>query len=423
MRRPLFAHLLNRWTGLAALQVLALVLLYFHWPPVELTLLVPEEEQQEWQTLIQTFQAQHPKTKIRLITTQNLGGYLTKQLKENTCLPKGSPDLVYLDVIWVPEFAERKCLKDLSSRLTSKLRSQFTPQSIADGEFSGKLYRIPFRSDVGMLFYRADLLAQAGYQQPPTTYADLIEMSQAIQRQNLAEWGFLWQGDRYEGQIATFVEVLKGHGGFWINPQTLAVGLDQPQAIQAVQFLRKTLKTRISPSSVLTYSEVESLEQFKAGNTVFLRHWPRGRALLNAPDSQVAGKVKAVPMGLQRAGQQGAACNGSWGLGMSQTTQYPRQAWQAIRFFARETAQRQFTRETRFIPGNHEVVQQQESPVIQQAIASAVKRPPIPEYDQASEVLQAGLSQALNLDTPDDRVAEIMQTTAAETRQLLQSPS
>lgn len=405
------------WLGIAALQVLVLGLLYFTWPPVVLTLLVPEDEAQAWKPLIQSFEAKHPKTKIRLTTTKNLGGYLSKQLKEGSCLPQGSPDLVYIDVIWVPEFAVRGCLQDLSGRFGMEMRSQFTPQAVRDGEYFGKSYRIPLRSDMGMLYYRSDLLAQAGYPQPPQTFTDLMKISQTLKQKQLVEWGFLWQGDQYEGKIATFVEILAGHGGYWIEDQTRQVGLDQPEALQAVQFLRNTLKSKVSPTSVLTHSEAESLAQFRAGKSMFLRHWPRAKFFL-AQDKT----IKSVPMQLQTQGHTGGPCNGSWGLGIAKETQHSDQAWRAIRFFASEQAQRQFTQETQFIP-SHKAVLKQASPEVQQAITKSIYRPRIPEYDQASDILQAALSQALNPDTSDQAVETIMKKATAETYQLLNPPS
>lgn len=405
------------WLGIAAVQVLALGLLYFTWPPVVLTLLVPEDEAQAWKPLIQKFEAKHPKTKISLITTKNLGGFLSKQLKEGSCLPQGSPDLVYIDVIWVPEFAVRGCLQDLSGRFDAEMRSQFTSQAVKDGEYFGKSYRIPLRSDMGMLYYRSDLLAQAGYSQPPQTFTDLIKISQTLKQKQLVEWGFLWQGDQYEGKIATFVEILAGHGGYWIDEETRQVGLDQPKAIQAVQFLRNTLTSKVSPTSVLTYSEAESLTQFKRGKSMFLRHWPRAQRLLAEDET-----VKSVPMQLQVQGHVGGPCNGSWGLGIAKKTQHSDQAWRAIRFFTSETAQRQFSQATQFIP-SHKAVLKQESPEVQKAITKVIYRPRIPEYDQASEILQAALSQALNPDTSDQAVEEIMKKATAETDQLLNPPS
>lgn len=44
-----------------------------------------------------------------------------------------------------------------------------------------------------------------------------------------------------------FVEVLQGFGGYWINSDTLEVGLDSPEAIASVQFLLDTIKKEFLP--------------------------------------------------------------------------------------------------------------------------------------------------------------------------------
>ena len=150
---------------------------------------------------------------------------------------------------------------------------------------------------------------------------------------------------------------------------------------------------------------------------MFLRHWPRAKFFL-AQDKT----IKSVPMQLQTQGHTGGPCNGSWGLGIAKETQHSHQAWRAIRFFASEQAQRQFTQETQFIP-SHKAVLKQASPEVQQAITKSIYRPRIPEYDQASEILQTALSQALNPDTSDQAVEKIMKKATAETYQLLNPPS
>ena len=102
---------------------------------------------------------------------------------------------------------------------------------------------MPFRSDAGMLYYRQDLLESAGYQ-PPETFEELVSISEDLQNRGLAKLGYLWQGKQYEGLAAMFVEILEGYGAFWVNPETLEVGLDRPEAIQAVEFLRSTLEKK-----------------------------------------------------------------------------------------------------------------------------------------------------------------------------------
>jgi multiple sugar transport system substrate-binding protein len=52
-----------------------------------------------------------------------------------------------------------------------------------------------------------------------------------------------------------FLEVRKGNGGFWI--ENGEVGLDKPEALQAVKFLRTTIEQKISPGFATFSSEQE----------------------------------------------------------------------------------------------------------------------------------------------------------------------
>lgn len=51
-----------------------------------------------------------------------------------------------------------------------------------------------------------------------------------------------------------FVEVLEGFGGFWVNPNTLELGLDKPETLKAIAFLKETIQEKISPAGVTTYT-------------------------------------------------------------------------------------------------------------------------------------------------------------------------
>ena len=87
-----------------------------------------------------------------------------------------------------------------------------------------------------MLFYRRDLL-EAADEKPPETFDELVRIAQKLQRPPQL-WGYVWQGKQYEGLICDFMEVLTGFGGFWINSDTNEVGLDRPEAVRALEWMR-----------------------------------------------------------------------------------------------------------------------------------------------------------------------------------------
>ena len=270
-----------------------------------------------------------------------------------------------------------------------------------------------------MLYYRQDLLEQAGYE-PPETFEQLLQISQALQKQGLADWGYVWQGKQYEGLAAMFVEILQGHGAFWVNPDTFEVGLDQPEAIAAVEFLREAIDTKVSPPGVTTYSEEETRRLFENGQTVFLRNWPYVYSL--ALESPIAGKYTIKPM-VHKPGEQSGATLGGWGLGISSTTKHPDAAWEVMQFLSSEASQREFILETGFVPSREVLFNDQAIvakynyyPKLLDVVKSSALRPPIAQYAQASDVLQRYLSSAI---TGKLTPKQAMQNAASETRNLL----
>lgn len=388
---------------------------------VTLTLLMHVPEAAQWSSLIQEFEAKNPDIRINLIEGPNKTD-TEEDLYTTAFLLGNSPyDLVYMDVIWASKFAAAGWLRDLSDRVSEAELARFMPSAVEAGRYQGGLYRIPFRSDAGILYYRQDLLDQMGVP-PPETFSELTQIAQASQQEETVRWGYIWQGRQDEGVVATFVEVLEGYGGFWINPETLDVGLDQPTAVQAIKFLQSTIQQGISPSGVTVYGAEETLRLFQSGRAMFLRSWPYVWPLANASDSPVRGKIGIKPM-VHAPGYSSGACLGGWGLGIAKTTKYPEQAWRAIQFFTSAEAQRQFVLETGYVPSRQDlftdpqiVARYSHYPKLLEVVEQAVLRPPVAQYAQASDTLQRYLSAALTGRLSPEAA---MQAAANETRRMI----
>lgn len=221
-----------------------------------------------------------------------------------------------------------------------------------------------------------------------------------------------------------FVEILEGYGGFWVNPDTLEVGLDRPETEQAIQFLQDTIAEGISPPGVTTYQEEETRRLFQSGQAVFLRSWPYVWPLANEDTSPIKGKIAIKPM-VHAPGKSGGACLGGWGLGIAKSSKHKQEAWKAIQYFTSPEAQRRFILNAGYVPSRRElftdpeiVAKYSHYPQLLEVVDNAVLRPPIAQYAQASDILQRYLSAALtNRLSPQ----EAMQSAANETRLLLRA--
>lgn len=388
-----------------------------------LAVMLPPSERPSWEPIARSFEAEHPTVDVRLIE-----GPQSTDLRENlytASLLAGDPsfDLVYMDVTWTPKFAGAGWLLPLENRFDAATRSALLPAALRAGMVGGHLYRIPVRTDVGMLFYRRDWLERAGFA-PPETFDDLVRIARALQDPP-GRWGYAWQGRQYEGLVCDYLEVLRGYGGFWVDPRSLAVGLDRPEAAEALQFLRDCVsRYRISPPGVTAYQEEESRRLFQDGRAVFLRNWPYAWRLSQAPDSPLRGVVGARAM-VHAAGGRSAGTLGGWGLGVSRFSRNPDLAVEFIRHAITLESQRALCRQTGYAPAleaaYHDSVLLAANPflpTLERIHRHAVPRPVIPSYALASDILQRHLSAAITGAAP---VRRALAEAARETRLMLGS--
>lgn len=411
--------------GLLFVQLLGLAVWWVRWPqlsPTVLSFVVPLDEAAAWRPLIAEFEAQNPDVRLQLVE----GTYNTDQVKAiyTADLRNDSPqyDLVYLDVVWLPWFADAGWLQDLSDLLPAEELEAFLPSELAAGYYQDALYRMPFRADVGLLFYNTALIAELGVE-PAQTFDELMAQSQVVQAQSATPWGYLWQGREYEGLVANFVEVLAGYGGFWIEPETGEVGLDQAAAIAAATFLADTIRQGASPQLVTSYGETESIQQFIEEQSLYVRNWPYFWQQANQSDTPLAGQVGLASVVAARD-RPSQACRGGWGFGIAQNAAHPEAAKRAIAFFTRAASQRQFVLDSGHLPSRTAlyadpdiVAQYPFFPDVLEALENySVFRPQIPQYDAASGILQSALWQVL---VGESTPAAAMQAAAAATRELL----
>jgi multiple sugar transport system substrate-binding protein len=413
-----------QWSILSVLTVImALTIGVSAWSqqPVTISFLVRAVEGDQLQTLADDFMAENPEIRIDIVRGPNAADSVENLYTTSFLLGDSPYDLVYSDVVWIPKFAAAGWLQDLSDRVSQDQLEEFLAADVAAGRYQGGLYRMPFRSAMGMLYYRTDLLDQVGAE-PPNTFEDLINISEEIQAQTDVPWGYVWQGLQYEGLITNFVEIISGYGGFWVNPDTFEVGLDQPPAIQAVEFMKTVIEQGITPPGVTNYLEEDSLRLFENGNAAFLRNWPYVWAEANKEGSPVQGNIALKPM-VHAPNENPAACLGGWGFGVSATTPHPEAAWKVVEYFTSREAVKQFVLDYAYVPSRRALFNDpdilERYPHYLQLLEVAettVPRPPVGQYAQLSDILQRYLSAAItNQMTPE----AAMNAAAGETRRVL----
>lgn len=387
-----------------------------------LRVMVPAAELRMWTRIAESYRT------AQGVAVEVIEGPNATDLRENLYTASllardDSFDLVYLDVTWTAKFAAAGWLIPLDHAFAAAEQAAFLPAALEAGRYQGALYRLPMRTDVGLLYYRRDLLEAAGYQ-PPETFDELVRVARALQSPP-ERWGFVWQGSQYEGLVCNYLEVLRGHGGFWVDPATHRVGLDDEAARSALETMRRTLAADpISPPGVTAYKEDESRRLFQDGRAVFLRNWSYVWRLVQAKDSPLAGRVGVRPM-VPAGAAPAAGTLGGWGLGVSRFSRSPDLGVRFLRHAATLESQRALCIDSGYAPALRAAYDdpglREANPFLAEFLRlheRAVPRPTLPRYSLASDILQRRLSAALaGLQTPE----EALGAAARETRLLLGS--
>jgi trehalose/maltose transport system substrate-binding protein len=248
------------------------------------------------------------------------------------------PDVYGIDVIW-PGILNEYFI-DLKPYFANEISLQF-PEITVSYTVDKKLVAMPYRADVGLLFYRTDLLQQYGYREPPRTWDELEMMAARIQAGERAKgnkqfWGFVWQGAADEVLTCDALEWQAAEGGGRIIERDQTISVNNPQAIRAWQRAAHWVGS-ISPPGVVGYREWDSLNVWVAGDAAFMRHWPSAYIDSQAAGSLIRNKFDTALLPGGKAGRVGTL--GGWGLAVSRFSAHPREALELVRYLTRRDVQ------------------------------------------------------------------------------------
>jgi multiple sugar transport system substrate-binding protein len=295
--------------------------------------------------LVAAFEARHPGIRVK---TEALGSASDEQHQffvinlEGSLRGRGGPgfDVMMLDVIWVPEFARAGWLLDLTPWLGAGELDAHFPAAADAARWNGRVWALPWNFNVGVLYYRADLLARHGLAVPRTD----AELAAAVHRIRAAERGapldgFVWQGKQYEGLTCNALEALWASGTTLLDARG-EVFPDGARAAHALGRLRAWIDDGISPRWVSAADEELTRRAFGDGRAIFLRNWFYAMDLFEEPGSPVRGTVGIAPLPARNAGVPAPGTTGGSLLGVSRATRHPEAAVALARFLAGEEAQR-----------------------------------------------------------------------------------
>ena len=364
------------------------------------------------------FQQQNPSLRVVLRPTPDAADQRHQLYVQWLNAHASDPDVLQLDVIWTPEFAAAGWIHSLDR--FGPPTEDFFASTLAANRWNGTLYALPWFVDVGMLYWRTDLLPHA-----PRDLGELTALARQAQDAHGLPFGFVWQGARYEGLVTAFVEHLGAFGGTILDGEG-RVAVDSPAAIAALTAMRDLIYAhRVSPEAVLTWQEEQTRFAFQNGEAAIMRNWPYAYSLLqDASSSTVAGRFAVAPLPAAPGGAPSAALGGSQ-LAINAFSEQPEAAYRLIDYLLqpaqlieRAAIAGQFPpRPSLYASEALAAALDMPPDAARHVIERAVPRPVTPVYSELSQLLQVALHRAL---TRQQEPRAALEAAAASMRRVLE---
>jgi multiple sugar transport system substrate-binding protein len=317
-------------------------------------------------------------------------------------------DLYSLDVIWTAEFARAGWIVELPGAMVPE--DEFLKGPVESVTYEGGIYAVPWFTDAGVLYYRRDLLEEAGVNVPETWDEFRAACEDVASPAGLE--GFVWQGARYEGLVCDFLEFLWGVGGT-LDEETILQRPDEAERgiVAALNLMSGFIEDGITPDGVLTYKEEDSRRLFTEGQALFLRNWPYVWSMVEGEESKIKGAGGVAPLP-HAAGQTSYSTIGGWNVALSAYSEHPDEALEFLSFITGERSLELRAIEGGYLPTRRATYADEDVLAANPYFASFFEvfqntrnRPRSPHYPRMSDVIQENVHRVLT--------GELEATTAA----------
>jgi multiple sugar transport system substrate-binding protein len=320
-------------------------------------------------------------------------------------------DVIMVDVIWYDEFVKAGYLADVTDRVTPDQRQNIFPTAWNVVTRNGKAYGMPWLLDTKYLYYNTDILKQAGFDNPPATWEELLTQAKAVKDQGLVEFPIVWSWAQAEAAICDFTVLLYGNGGQFLDASGQPT-FNNDKGVEVLTWMKQTIDDGLSNPASVSDLENNVLDVMNQGKAAFSLNWLFAYDVSNfaADQSQVMGQVgiTTIPVFQSMAGTlKSASVDGSTGFSVTATSANVDAAWKYIEYLTSEPTQMKYS--SNMLPvwstayqGNNLATLENATkggsvtvPIFEEQFKYAVLRPNIPYYQEGSTALQLALQQAL----------------------------
>ncbi|MFT9008417.1 MAG: sugar ABC transporter substrate-binding protein [Bifidobacterium sp.] len=217
---------------------------------------------------------------------------------------------------------------------------------------AGKIWYLPYGFYGLSLYYRTDLIKQAGFSNPPTTWSELLHQASAIQDTSAKRYGYAFRGgSNADSNVVAAIEAYVAKDLDTTNAFKLKSGktiFSSSEAQKAVDTYFKLYK-QASPPSSSSWGYPEMVQGFSNGSTAFLLQDPEVIATLAKSTSIKESQWDTAPL---LKGPSGIAVQpvATAGWGIAKSSQHQAAALKLVEFLGSDSPATTFAKQNNLVP-------------------------------------------------------------------------
>jgi len=327
-----------------------------------------------------------------------------------------TPDIAQMGNTWLPEFVALDAIVPLDERLRASAQvdlGDYDPGIVATNVLEGRQYGVPWYVDTRVLFYRRDLLSQAGFHAPPRDWDEWLRMQVAIKQRGGADrYAVLLPLNEFEQLLALWLqqgEPMLRDGGRFGNFRS-------PGFARTLEFYLSMFERHLAPP--VTSNDVANVwNEFARGYFTFFISGPWQIVEFKRrlpPELQASWMTAPLP------GPHGPGASSAGGCSLAIFRRSPRKdaAWKLVEFLSRPPVQQEFYRLSGNLPARRSAwaAEALANDPYAHAFRDQLDRvrplPQVPEWERIATELRLVMEKVVRGDIPKARVAEEMDARA-----------
>jgi trehalose/maltose transport system substrate-binding protein len=198
-----------------------------------------------------------------------------EQLLRRLAAKDDSIDLMSLDPVFVPEFAEAELLAPVPESQARAFSEGILAPAVRGATWNGRLVAVPMWANTQVLWYRKSVARKAGLdlETAPATWARLIAAARSTGTTVAV------QAQRYEGYTVLINALIESARGRIIeNPgassDDIKLGIDSPAGVRAASIIRRLADSGVGGPSLSNADEEAARTLFQGPTGGFMVNWP-----------------------------------------------------------------------------------------------------------------------------------------------------